>query len=227
MHCPTCGDAVVEGFRFCGSCGAAVPVAGSDARSTPGAPGSTDVLQPERTRADEHEGARYDVDRPVRRERRPRVLVTVAAGVVLALLAGVVFVQLQGPAASPGVLARADVARTGAFDDVVAGLDEAWRAQLEWDGVQLGPVGPGAVADGVVYLPDGGSLHAVDAGTGALKWRAPLGEVISTEAPVVVGDLVLTLVDGGVVAVTRGDGEQVWRAGLDDMALGGIDPLAA
>ncbi|MHC5037277.1 MAG: outer membrane protein assembly factor BamB family protein [Planctomycetota bacterium] len=119
---------------------------------------------------------------------------------------------------SPGG-GTADLIFVGALDHKVYALDREggevrWR--FETDGrLYSSPVVSG---DTVFILSEhewpaeGGSLWAVDAGKGTLKWKRPLDRVSRATPVLREGTLVVALGEGGLMAVDAATGEVLWRA---------------
>ena len=94
---------------------------------------------------------------------------------------------------------------TGGIIDVAADTGSLlWKAEVS---TTIAP----AAADGRVYVVGGEALHALEAATGRVVWRVPLGGGIS--APLVArAGWVIGATDGGDIVAWRGDdGTQVWR----------------
>ena len=90
--------------------------------------------------------------------------------------------------------------------------DAVWSVELAVDGAPL-------AADGRIYAPAAGAIHALDAATGAVVWRLPAGPLAAPLAHR-AGWLIVALADGGLQAVRASDGVVVWA-----QAMGA--PLAA
>ncbi|MBV9735805.1 MAG: PQQ-binding-like beta-propeller repeat protein [Acidisphaera sp.] len=73
-------------------------------------------------------------------------------------------------------------------------------------------VGGGVAFDGgVLYVSTGrGEALALDAATGALKWRQPLGAPGRSSPTVAGGRLYLTTIEGKLLALAVGDGKRLW-----------------
>lgn len=79
---------------------------------------------------------------------------------------------------------------------------------FEWDWQGATPV----VADGVVYVGAGdGGFHAVDAATGAARWRFATGGRIRNGAAIDGARVVLGSADRFVYALERATGRELWR----------------
>lgn len=100
--------------------------------------------------------------------------------------------------------------------------EETWRYDLgdsrvshipghpsvyEWDGQAPKPV----VAGGVVYVGAGdGSVHAVDAASGAARWRTSVKGRIRTTAAVDASRVIVASTSGTVHALDRVTGKELW-----------------
>ena len=84
------------------------------------------------------------------------------------------------------------------------------------------------VADGVVYAGGlDGALYAIDAGSGAQRWRLATGAIGSVAAPVVSNGVVYAGAQGGtVLAVDAASGEERWRIELGEGSYANL-PLPA
>ncbi len=75
-----------------------------------------------------------------------------------------------------------------------------------------------AVSGGVVYFGGGdGNVYAVDAASGALKWKYPTGDVVHSSPAVVDGLVIVGSWDSFLYALDINTGQPKWRdqAGLD------------
>lgn len=130
-----------------------------------------------------------------------------------------------GPAVAGGVVAVASADERRLYGLDAATGDQLWS--LHPDGLDEFIGGP-SIADGTVYIitsvPSGGlapgfqgSLLAVDAGTGTLRWETPAHGDGQGTVPAVYGDLVIAGSHGlGTVgAYDRHTGEPVWHYGLE------------
>jgi outer membrane protein assembly factor BamB len=79
---------------------------------------------------------------------------------------------------------------------------ELWRAELT-------PDHPLVAGEGRVFVSAGDAVHALDAATGALVWRAPTGAL--TAPPLVHEGWIVTVGAGEVVTRRAADGTVVWR----------------
>jgi outer membrane protein assembly factor BamB len=141
----------------------------------------------------------------------------------------VLYVALGDKAAAAGhlraLVAGGDSAAQIALDDLgataaTAVLPEVWRVRLDSPLESLPgenvPAGM-TVAGGVLYVTaQEGMLYALDAATGAERWRFDTGSSGSkrrvTSAPVVAGDLVLFGADDNIVrALSAADGKPRWQ----------------
>jgi outer membrane protein assembly factor BamB len=78
----------------------------------------------------------------------------------------------------------------------------------EWDWQSPRP----AIAGGVVYVGAGdGSVHAVDAASGALRWRASVKGRVRTAAAVDGARLIVASTSGVVHALDRATGKELWE----------------
>jgi len=96
---------------------------------------------------------------------------------------------------------------TGQLVAYEPGRDEpVWSVELATDTAPI-------AADGQLYVHAAGALHALDAATGALRWRLPAGELA---VPPIVrsGWLILALADGGLQAVRGQDGVVLWAQAM-------------
>jgi len=102
-------------------------------------------------------------------------------------------------------------------DALVAAFDletgrRIWRTETQDDKNRSTNLGGGlAVVDGVVYATTGrADALALDAATGAIRWRKPLG-VPGRSAPTVAeGRLYATTIDDKLVALDASTGERLW-----------------
>ncbi len=70
------------------------------------------------------------------------------------------------------------------------------------------------LVDGKLYFADAGrrgSLHCLDASTGAELWKCPLGRSASKGSPVAAGGMIVAITKRGLVAVDAAKGEKVWK----------------
>lgn len=93
------------------------------------------------------------------------------------------------------------------FDDraPVDGAEVRWRVEV----AQMGVSEPLAV-DGTVFLPNAGSLRALDAETGELRWHHDEGRSHSP-GPVVRDGRVHLALPTGLVTLDAESGEELWR----------------
>ena len=99
---------------------------------------------------------------------------------------------------------------TSAAPAPIAGpLAEDRRRDEYWVGGITAPV----VAGGTVYagLPDAHAVVAIDAATGKLKWRVPVGGPVDTPPTIAGGLAVVGCQDGAIYALSTTDGALVWR----------------
>lgn len=102
-------------------------------------------------------------------------------------------------------------------DAVVSAFDAAnggrtWRRDTQGDEDRSTNVGGGvAVANGVLYATTGrAEALALDAATGAIRWRSALGSPARSAPTVVDGHLFVTLLDGRLLSLNPADGERQW-----------------
>ncbi len=77
-----------------------------------------------------------------------------------------------------------------------------------------------AVADGAVFFGSGdGHLYAVDAATGALRWKFRTGNVVHASPAVADGTVFVGSWDGKLYAIDARGGRPIW------VFQGGVDPL--
>lgn len=101
-------------------------------------------------------------------------------------------------------------ATVAAFD--VANGGRIWRTDTQDDKDRSTNVGGGiAAVNGVVYATTGrADVLALDAGTGAIRWRKQLG-VPARSAPTVADDrLYMTTIDDKLVALAAPTGDRLW-----------------
>jgi eukaryotic-like serine/threonine-protein kinase len=75
-----------------------------------------------------------------------------------------------------------------------------------------------AVSDGAVYFGSGdGHVYALDAATGALKWKFQTGDVVHSSPAIAAGNVVIGSWDSFLYALEAGSGKLKWRfqSGLD------------
>jgi outer membrane protein assembly factor BamB len=108
--------------------------------------------------------------------------------------------------------ARGDAARTGRQPGPLPADDP-----LAWWRVGLGgPAGAPVVAGGVVYVADANQLRALDAITGAERWRAGLTtEVLASLALDVASNTIVAVDANGVVVALDLGGQGKWRTALN------------
>ena len=102
-------------------------------------------------------------------------------------------------------------------DAVVAAFDvgsgsRIWRTDTQDDKDRSTNVGGGVAAvDGVVYATTGrADVLALDAATGAIRWRKPLGAPARSAPTIVDGRLFVTTIDDRLVALATSTGERLW-----------------
>ena len=102
-------------------------------------------------------------------------------------------------------------------DGVVSSFDvnsgsRAWRTGTQADEDRSTNVGGGvSYADGTVYATTGrAELLALDAGTGAIRWRKPLGSPARSAATIAEGRLYVLTLDDKVHAFSAAAGDSVW-----------------
>lgn len=77
-----------------------------------------------------------------------------------------------------------------------------------------------AVAEGAVFFGSGdGHVYAVDAATGALRWKLRTGDVVHASPAVADGAVFIGSWDGKLYAIDSRSGRQLW------VFQGGLDPL--
>jgi outer membrane protein assembly factor BamB len=75
---------------------------------------------------------------------------------------------------------------------------------------ELAPERPLAADAEHVYVPSGEAIHALQAETGRVAWRVPLGGP-STAPPLAHAGWVIAAAAGEVIAIRAADGETIWR----------------
>ncbi len=102
-------------------------------------------------------------------------------------------------------------------DAVVSAFDLAsgrriWRTETQDDKDRSTNVGGGiATVDGIVYVTTGrADVMALDAGTGAVRWRKPLGSPARSAPTVSDGRLYATTIDDKLIALNVANGERLW-----------------
>lgn len=119
-------------------------------------------------------------------------------------------------------------------DAVVSAFDLAtgrrvWRTETQDDKDRSTNVGGGiATVEGVVYVSTGrADVLALDAGTGAIRWRKPLGSPARSAPTVAEGRLYVTTIDDKLIALGTETGDRVWAyqaAGSATTVLGQAAP---
>ena len=101
-------------------------------------------------------------------------------------------------------------AMVSAFDLATGG--RIWRTGTQDDKDRSTNLGGGiAVADGTVYATTGrADILALDAGTGAIRWRKPLGAPARSAPTVADGRLYATTIDDKLLALDASTGERRW-----------------
>jgi hypothetical protein len=92
---------------------------------------------------------------------------------------------------------------------------EVWRWTVGEDAAVSAP----ATADGVVYVASAGSLYALDAGNGSVRWSYPCGET----PPTVTSDAVYCTEYSRVYALRPHDGAVKWILDLASLQAAGIE----
>ncbi len=102
-------------------------------------------------------------------------------------------------------------------DAVVSGFDAAtgskrWTTSTEDEDNRSTNVGGGIAFDGgTIYAASGrADLVAIDAGNGAIRWRARLPAGARSAPTVVDGRLFIPLIDSQVIGASANDGAQLW-----------------
>jgi outer membrane protein assembly factor BamB len=133
---------------------------------------------------------------------------------------------------------RGDAARTGnqPGPGPTAAPTERWRFAVPFDQndpnaellTDLLVLSWPMVADGVVYAGGlDGALYAIDAGSGAQRWRLETGAIGSVAAPVLADGVVFVgAQDGLLLAVDAASGEERWRVELGPGSVANL-PLPA
>ncbi len=101
-------------------------------------------------------------------------------------------------------------ALVSAFD--VANGGRAWRTDTQGEKDRSTNVGGGiAVMNGAVYATTGrAEALALDAATGAIRWRVALGAPARSAPTIADGHLFVTLLDGRLLSLNPADGERQW-----------------
>jgi eukaryotic-like serine/threonine-protein kinase len=81
--------------------------------------------------------------------------------------------------------------------------DTAWTVDIESDW-------PPLVNDGVVYIAASDELHALDAETGARKWRVPLGRGPMAPLTITQGTIIALVAPDEVWTFRSSDGQRLW-----------------
>lgn len=116
----------------------------------------------------------------------------------------------QPVAAGGRVFAMDSDAAVGAFD--LASGGRLWRRDTQDKGDRSTNIGGGvAVVDGTVYATTGrADVLALDAATGEVRWRKPLGSPARSAPTLAEGRLFATTLDGKLVCLGAADGERQW-----------------
>ena len=87
-----------------------------------------------------------------------------------------------------------------------------WRADTQGDEDRSTNVGGGvSYADGAVFASTGrAEIMALDAGSGAIRWRRPLGAPARSAPTVADGRLYVITLDNRIQAFNAADGERLW-----------------
>jgi outer membrane protein assembly factor BamB len=115
------------------------------------------------------------------------------------------------PIVIPGRVVTMDSdGQVAAFD--LANGGRQWRTDTQGEKDRSTNVGGGvSYADGLVYATTGrAELLALDAGTGAIKWRKPLGAPARSAATVADGKLLVLTLDDRVQAFAAATGDALW-----------------
>lgn len=95
-----------------------------------------------------------------------------------------------------------------------------WYFHLDANAVSIAKLG----ADGVVYADDTGTVTALDAATGVLRWRAELGPALTKTVAVTDESVYVSTGDNRLVALAVADGAVRWEVPL---AAAGGGPVVA
>ena len=116
------------------------------------------------------------------------------------------------PIVIPGRVVTMDSDGEVAAFDLDTG-NRAWRTDTQADDDRSTNVGGGVSYDaGTVFASTGrAELLALDAGTGAIRWRKPLGSPARSAPTVADGRLLVLTLDNRVQAFSAADGERQWN----------------
>jgi outer membrane protein assembly factor BamB len=119
-------------------------------------------------------------------------------------------VELSAAAIAPPVVAADAVVAVPLHEGGIAAFrlrdgSSAWRSELAASQ-------PLAADDTHLYVVAADTVHALDATSGASRWRAPVSGV--SVPPVARGGWLILAGDAGVSAVRAADGHELWRAAL-------------
>jgi len=119
-------------------------------------------------------------------------------------------ITAQPVAAGGRVFTMDSDALVSAFD--LASGSRFWRTGTQDDKDRSTNVGGGiAVVGGTVYATTGrADVLALDAGTGAIRWRKPLGSPARSAPTVADGHLYATTIDDKLLALDASTGERLW-----------------
>ena len=115
------------------------------------------------------------------------------------------------PIVIPGRVATMDSdGRVATFD--LENGNRVWRMDTQADEDRSTNVGGGiSFADGTIYASTGrAEILAMDAGTGAIRWRKPLGSPARSAPTITEGRLLVLTLDDRVQAFTAATGERQW-----------------
>jgi outer membrane protein assembly factor BamB len=115
------------------------------------------------------------------------------------------------PIVIPGRVVTMDSNGMVAAFDLSSGSRQ-WRTDTQGDEDRSTNVGGGvSYADGIVYASTGrAEILALDAGSGAIRWRKPLGAPARSAATVADGKLLVLTLDDRVQAFAASSGDKLW-----------------
>jgi outer membrane protein assembly factor BamB len=171
-------------------------------------------------------------------ERRKWLAAQVATALLLVVTLFAIYVAFLRPTNQPAVQPgtpipatpatdwpqyRGNAARTGEMPGpgLAGAPTERWRVQLGGE-VASAP----AVSGGVVYIGDGaGTVHALDAATGAARWTFAAGAGIGSSPAVALGLVFIGNDSGTLYALDAATGAERWR--VTDGPLANVSPAVA